>query len=47
LATLGKLRLDQAAIEETLGCISKSVEDDLKVRGAGLEKLLAQATERT
>ena len=47
LAALGKLRLDQAAIEETLGCISKSVEDDLKIRTAGLEKLLAQATERT
>jgi MoxR-like ATPase len=47
LAALGKLRLDEAAIAETLGCISKSVEDDLKIRSAGLEKLLAQATERT
>jgi MoxR-like ATPase len=47
LAALGKLRLDEAAIEETLGCISKSVEDDLKIRSAGLEKLLAQANERT
>src|SRR5580692_4994349 len=35
LATLGKLRLDQAAIEETLGCISKSVEDSAKVKAAG------------
>jgi MoxR-like ATPase len=38
LLALGKLRMDEAAIDETLGCISKSVEDGVKIRSAGLEK---------
>ncbi|MGB2604434.1 MAG: hypothetical protein WBC78_12625, partial [Candidatus Sulfotelmatobacter sp.] len=38
LLALGKVRLDEAAIEETLGCISKSVEDGAKIRSAGLGK---------
>ena len=35
LLTLGKLRLDEEAMEQTLGCISKSVEDSAKVKAAG------------
>jgi hypothetical protein len=34
--------MDEAAIDETLGCISKSVEDGVKIRSAGLEKHLAR-----
>jgi len=34
LLTLGKLRLDEEAMEQTLGCISKSVEDSAKVKAA-------------
>jgi MoxR-like ATPase len=43
LLTLGKSRVDDAAIELTLGCISKSVEDGAKIRSAGLEKILEQS----
>jgi len=39
LHALGKLRMDEAAIDETLGCISKSVEDGVRIRSAGLERL--------
>lgn len=35
LTALGKSALDAEAIEETLGCISKSVEDNAKIRTAG------------
>ena len=41
LVALGKSKLDEEAIEQTLGCISKSVEDSAKIRSAGVEKLLA------
>jgi len=40
LLTLGKSQVDEASIELTLGCISKSVEDGAKIRSAGLEKIL-------
>ena len=40
LLTLGKSQVDEASIEHTLGCISKSVEDGAKIRSAGLEKVL-------
>lgn len=46
LLALGKLRLDAAAIEETLGCISKSVEDGAKIRSAGLGKIAAESLGR-
>jgi MoxR-like ATPase len=46
LLALGKVRLDEAAIEETLGCISKSVEDGAKIRSAGVDKFLAGAVGR-
>jgi len=41
LLTLGMPKLDEDAIEQTLGCISKSVEDSAKIRTAGVERLLA------
>ena len=40
LESLGKARLDAAAAEETLGSISKSVEDLAKIRSEGIEKIL-------
>jgi hypothetical protein len=39
-------KLDEDAIEQTLGCISKSVEDGAKIRSAGEEKLLAGSVGR-
>jgi len=44
LLALGKPQLDEDAIEQTLGCISKSVEDNAKIREAGLGTILAQST---
>jgi len=41
LISLGKERLDAAAVEETLGCLSKAVEDTAKIRAAGIKKLIA------
>ncbi|HMK23966.1 MAG TPA: MoxR family ATPase [Terriglobales bacterium] len=35
LLVLGKKELDEEAIRETMGCISKSVEDDAKIKNAG------------
>lgn len=46
LLALGKVRLDEAAIEETLGCISKSAEDGAKIRSAGLDKIVEGAVGR-
>jgi len=46
LLVLGKQQLDEDGIEQTLGCISKSVEDSAKIRGAGLDKILQQASGR-
>lgn len=41
LIALEKNRLDTGAIEETLGCLSKAVEDTVKIKAAGIKKLLA------
>ena len=41
LLTLGMPELNEEAIEQTLGCISKSVEDGVKIRTAGVERLRA------
>ncbi len=41
LMALGKHKLDQDAVEATLGCLSKSVEDAAKIKGAGIEKMVA------
>lgn len=42
LSALGKDHLDREAAEETLGCVSKSVEDTAKIKSEGIEKILAQ-----
>jgi len=41
LASLGRQRLDAGSIEETIGCVAKSMEDGAKLRGA-MDKLVAQ-----
>lgn len=46
LMALGKRRLDAEGIEETLGCISKSVEDSERVRTASWDLLTASTTGR-
>lgn len=43
LQTLGKTRLDAEAAEQTLGCISKSVDDSEKIKAEGIEKILSKA----
>lgn len=43
LTALGKTGLDVPAVEETLGCLAKSVEDVTKIRSAGIEKIIAEA----
>jgi hypothetical protein len=40
--SLGKQKLDREAVEATLGCLSKSVEDAAKIREAGIEKMVAE-----
>jgi len=45
LTVLGRQQLDAMTAEETLGCISKSVEDTAKIRAAGLEHLLSSTPE--
>jgi len=42
LVSLEKGRLDQEAVQETLGCILKSAEDLTKVRAEGIDKLLSR-----
>jgi MoxR-like ATPase len=42
VAALGRQRLDLEAIEATMGCVVKSMEDGLKLRAAGLEKRVPQ-----
>jgi MoxR-like ATPase len=46
LMALGKRRLDAEGVEETLGCISKSVEDSERVRTASGDLLIASTTGR-
>jgi MoxR-like ATPase len=41
LMALGRQRLDAAGVEETLGCVSKSLEDTAKIKSADVEKLMA------
>ena len=47
LMALGKRRLDAEGVEETLGCISKSVEDSERVRTASGDLLIASTTGRS
>jgi MoxR-like ATPase len=42
--SLGKRGLTAEAIEETMGCVAKSLEDCDKLRAAGIEKLASQIT---
>jgi MoxR-like ATPase len=44
LIALEKKTLDAGAVEETLGCLSKSMEDTAKIKRAGIEKILSQVT---
>jgi MoxR-like ATPase len=39
--SLGKHRLDARTVEETLGCVTKSMEDGAKLKAAGIEKMLS------
>lgn len=43
LTALGKSGLDAPAVEQTLGCLAKSMEDIAKIKSAGTEKLIAEA----
>ncbi len=42
LMALGKTRLDSAVVEETLGCLSKSMDDTARIKAAGIEKMIAE-----
>jgi MoxR-like ATPase len=42
LMTLGRTGLDGSVVEETLGCLSKSMDDTAKIKAAGIEKLIAE-----
>ena len=42
LMALGKTSLDNEAVEDTLGCLSKSMEDSAKIKAAGIEKMLTE-----
>jgi MoxR-like ATPase len=42
LASLGRTKLDAGSVEDTLGCLSKSMEDSAKIKAAGIEKMLTE-----
>ncbi len=42
LASLGKKKVDRESVEDTLGCLSKSMEDTAKIKAAGIEKMLTE-----
>lgn len=42
-ACLGSRRFDTKVIEETMGCVAKSMEDIAKLRAAGIDKLIPQS----
>lgn len=44
LVALGKRRLDAEGVEETLGCVAKSVEDSAKITAGGVDRILISAT---
>jgi MoxR-like ATPase len=44
LVALDLKSLDGEAVEATLGCLSKSIEDMAKIRDAGIEKMLSEVT---
>ena len=39
--SLGKHQLDTRTVEETIGCVTKSMEDTEKLKAAGIERLLS------
>jgi hypothetical protein len=41
--SLGGRRLSAEVIEDTIGCVAKSMEDGVKLKSAGIDKLLPQA----
>jgi hypothetical protein len=43
VAALGSSRVDAEVIEQTMGCVAKSMEDSARIRAAGIDGLLAQA----
>lgn len=43
LSALGKHSLDLESVEQTIGCLAKSMEDTAKIHAADLEKLIRQA----
>ena len=40
--SLGRRRLSAEVIEDTIGCVAKSMEDSVKLKSAGIDKLLLQ-----
>jgi MoxR-like ATPase len=42
LMSLGRNSLDRAAVEETLGCLAKSMEDSGRIKAGGIEKMLTE-----
>ena len=42
LMSLGRNRLDRESVEDTLGCLSKSMEDAARIKAAGIEKMLTE-----
>lgn len=42
--SLGRRSLNAGVIEETMGCVAKSIEDSAMLRAAGIEKLVSQAS---
>jgi hypothetical protein len=40
--SLGRTSLNKEAVEDTLGCLSKSMEDTAKIKTAGIEKMLTE-----
>src|ERR1700746_3129926 len=42
VVSLGSRRLSAEVIEDTIGCVAKSMEDSVKLKSAGIDKLLPQ-----
>jgi hypothetical protein len=42
VALLGERRLSADVVEETMGCVAKSMEDGARLRAAGIDQLLSQ-----
>jgi MoxR-like ATPase len=42
VVSLGNNHLNADVIEETMGCVAKSMEDEARVRAAGINRLLSE-----